>query len=319
MKQDQMLQKNLRMMTRGAYDLQKLRVQTGLRLVATLKLKMGQEPGEKEEDADIEKEAMKVLVNVRKDMALISEWAAKNVTSIKPKNFKGEGLISSYTEYQLALNYLALEKQEECQFKAIEAVLDGFPIYTEFLKDVRGCGTAMSAMIISEFDIYKARYPSSMWKYAGLDVAPDGQGRSRRAEHLVDVEYENKAGDVTTRKSITYNPMLKTKLVGVLGSGMLKAGIRNQKDGDNKVVLIDGQKQQVYLSKYAKIYVDYKNRLDNRPDLKDESKGHRHNMAVRYMVKMFILDLYKVWRELEGLEVAPPYHVAKLGLRDHAA
>ena len=46
----------------------------------------------------------------------------------------------------------------------------------------------MAGVLISEFDIHRARYPSSMWKYAGLDVARDGRGRSRKAEHLVEVE-----------------------------------------------------------------------------------------------------------------------------------
>ena len=47
-------------------------------------------------------------------------------------------------------------------------------------------------------------------------------------------------------------------------------------------------------------YDNYKNRLENSPAHTEKSKGHRHNMAIRYMVKMFIIDLYKVWRTVEG-------------------
>jgi hypothetical protein len=46
---------------------------------------------------------------------------------------------------------------------------------------------------------------------------------------------------------------------------------------------------------------------------KEKSKGHRHNMAIRYMIKIFLIDLYKNWRALEGLPVAPSYAEAKLG------
>jgi hypothetical protein len=46
---------------------------------------------------------------------------------------------------------------------------------------------------------------------------------------------------------------------------------------------------------------------------KEKSKGHRHNMAVRYMIKIFLIDLYNEWRSLEGLPVAPTYNEAKLG------
>jgi len=98
---------------------------------------------------------------------------------------------------------------------------------------------------------------------------------------------------------ISFNPFLKTKLVGVLGSSFLRAGVK-----DNP---------------YRAIYDNYKNRLENSPAHTEKSKGHRHNMAIRYMVKMFIIDLYKVWRTVEGLEVYPPYHEAKLGLKHGGA
>jgi hypothetical protein len=50
----------------------------------------------------------------------------------------------------------------------------------------------------------------------------------------------------------------------------------------------------------------------------EKSKGQRHNMAMRYMVKMFLIDLYTKWRTLEGLPVSVPYSEAKLGIK-HAA
>ena len=44
-----------------------------------------------------------------------------------------------------------------------------------------------------------------------------------------------------------------------------------------------------------------------------KSKAHRHNAAMRVMVKAFLLELYKQWRPLEGLPVVPPYAEAVLG------
>jgi hypothetical protein len=44
------------------------------------------------------------------------------------------------------------------------------------------------------------------------------------------------------------------------------------------------------------------------------TKGHRHNMAIRYMVKEFLADLWTIWRTLEGLETKPRYAEAKLGI-----
>jgi len=128
-----------------------------------------------------------------------------------------------------------------------------------------------------------------------LDVAADGRGRSRRKEHLIDVQYADSNGEEQTRQSITFNPFLKTKLIGVLGPSFLRCGPDNQ---------------------YAKIYYDYKRRLENHATYRDVSKGHRHSMAIRYMIKRFLADLYAAWRPLEGLPVYDPYETAKLGM-DH--
>jgi hypothetical protein len=283
---------NIRAIVRGAYDIQKLRIQTGLRIVATFKKKLGQEPSTKETELDTE--AKKLLAELRVYYQRITDGIAE-CKGRKLKQFKGEGLIDSLSEYALIDQYEHLAKTEHEQFAFLEQMLKEAPIYNEFLLKVIGVGPAMAGVIISEIDIAKAKYASSIWKYAGLDVV-DGKGRSRKAEHLVDVEYKTKEGEVTTRKSITFNPFLKTKLVGVLGASFLRC--KN--------------------SPYRTIYEGYKHRLENHPDHQEKTKGHRHNMAIRYMIKMFLKDLYIEWRTLEGLPVAPDYAEAKLGLK-HAA
>ena len=64
---------------------------------------------------------------------------------------------------------------------------------------------------------------------------------------------------------------------------------------------------------YAKFFYDYRNRL--KSEGWGKSDGHRKNAAIRYMVKMFLLDLYKEWRTLEGLPVREPYAEEYLGKR----
>jgi hypothetical protein len=279
---------NLKTIVRGAYDIQKNRIQTGNRLVGNFKAKLGQAPSEKE--ATIDKEGQQVLLNLRRSHKLLTEGVA---SFPRQATFKGDEVISDYTELCLVDNYLELEAQEKNHFKRLGHILKDYPIYTEFLDGVKGIGPAMAGVIISEVDITKAEYPSSLHKYAGLDVASDGQGRSRRKEHLEDSEYKDKEGKVQVKKGITFNPFLKTKLTGVLGASFLK-------QSPDKCV-------------YRKIYDDYKHRLEHMDAHKEKSKGHRHNMAIRYMIKMFLIDLYNEWRPLEGLPVAPTYTEAKLG------
>ena len=279
---------NLKTIVRGAYDIQKNRIQTGNRLVANFKAKLGQAPSEKEDTIDAD--GQQILANLRRSHKLLTEGVA---TFPRQATFKGDEVISSYTELCLVANYLELEDQEKTHFRRLGNILKDYPIYNNFLTGVVGVGPAMAGVVISEIDITKAEYPSSLHKYAGLDVAGDGQGRSRRKEHLEDSEYVDADGVVQTKKGITFNPFLKTKLVGVLGSSFVK--------------------QSPDKCKYRKVYDDYKHRIENMDAHKEKSKGHRHNMAVRYMIKIFLIDLYNEWRALEGLPVAPTYTEAKLG------
>jgi len=279
--------KILKTMVSGCYDMQGSRIMAGNRIVANFRAKLGQEPSTKTED--MEKEAKKLLDVIKRDYKKITDGVVTKLPLMK--NFKAQGVISDYTELCLLKQYFELESTEDAHFRMLEKLLDDHPIYNEFLKKVKGCGPAMSAVIISQFDIFKAKYVSSMWVYAGVDVVTeDGQGRSKRAEHLVEVEYVTKDGELKKRKSITFNPFLKSKLVGVLASSFLRSK-----------------------SPYAEVYYNYKNRLENTPKHQEKTKAHRHNMAMRYMIKRFIADLYVQWKEIEGLEAAPEYSETKLG------
>lgn len=276
---------------RGAYDIQKLRIQMGLRIVSNFKAKLGQESGAPEEDLSLD--AKKILAQLRTDYDRLTDGIASLPMG---KKFKGGEIISTQTELCLMSQYFDLEKSEKNHFKYLEKILSEYPIYTQFLKGVKGVGAAMAGVIISEIDIKKCKYPSSLWMYAGLDVAADGKGRSRKSEHLVPKTYTNAEGEIKETVGITFNPFLKTKLVGVLGGSFLKSK-----------------------SPYADIYNNYKNRLENHEAHKEKTKGHRHNMAIRYMVKIFLCDLYVAWRNVEGLPVSATYQEGKLKHKHDAA
>ncbi len=286
-------QHQLRILVRGAYDLQKLRIQAGNRIAANFKAKLGQAPSKSE--ATIDPEAQKILKILRASYKRLTDGL---VRFPNPKGFEGDEVISNFTDLCLVSQYVELLGREEDHFKRLEFILTEFPIYDKYLREVRGIGPAMAGVLISEIDIHKAKHSSSLWAYGGLDVAGDGAGRSRRKEHLIRIKYKAKDGTEKERDSITFNPFLKTKLLGVLGPSFLRAK-----------------------SPYREHYDNYKHRLESRPDFTEgdkKPKGHRHNAAIRYMVKMFLIDLYVKWRTLEGLLVSAPYHEAKLGHK-HAA
>lgn len=171
--------------------------------------------------------------------------------------------------------------------KKISKVIEYFPIWTEFLEDVKGVGSTLAAALISEIDIEKAKYPSSLWKYCGYDVTDDGEGRSKKKKHLVTKIYEDSEGNEVEAKGITYNPNAKN-IAWKIGKQMLMSR-----------------------SPYKRIYNERKEYEKNRDE--DISDGHAHARALRYMIKQFLKELHVRWRKLEGLEISEPWIVKQEG------
>jgi len=377
-------------MVRGIYDVQKMRIQCGNRVAINFKDKLMDMSEMAVMDKEEQKKVLdKILSKIEKEYKRITDGIVviENEGSAKlpsKKNFQPQDIITDYNELILVDQYMNLIGVEEKAFRQLEGVLKQYPIYTDFLSKVSGIGPAIAGVIMSEIDIYKSTYVSSIWRYAGLDVLTigvytDSKGvehrinvedfqellmsqenpdepiyykgylvreeqvtASRKEECLVTVEYLDKEKVLQTRRGIRYNPFLKTKLIGILGSSFLKSGRTfvdgkqmsslNRKelavklgykasnsDDDNTQESVDkfltkmGYVVKNVYSKYGQSYYDYRNRLNNHPKHKDKTPKHKHNMAVRYAVKRFLVDLYLVWRQMEGLPVTEEYSVAKLG------
>jgi hypothetical protein len=93
---------------------------------------------------------------------------------------------------------------------------------------------------------------------------------------------------------LPYNAFLRVKLVGVLGPVLIKSG-----------------------SPWRKVYDDRKLRTQSMGWGKND--GHRHQDAIRYMIKYLLMDIHSKWREHEGLLVREPYSVEKLGMAPHSS
>lgn len=221
---------------------------------------------------------------------------------------------------------ISTSKIEKKLEKEIKKIVKSVPVYNEFLLNVRGCAHLMSAACLSELDIYKAENVSKMWQFAGLN---SGLVKGKKIVKIIKStdtsrlirSYENKKGEkcgiILTDEMIRgdkltagfiapFNQWLRTKLIGVLAGGMVKA--QNGEKGKNYAI---------------DFYYPYKHRLEQSENevmhlgkmtaWKDVSKGHRDSAAKRYMIKMFLKDLYVAWRTLEGLPVREPYQEQYLG------
>jgi hypothetical protein len=304
----------IKAMVRGCYDLQMLRMQMGLRLAANFRAKLGLTEEAESEDAEAKKkEAEKIIDRLKAEYGKLTEGLARRREIPRREDFVGEELISTYAELVLYHQFEQMKKEEERQFKLLGELIEEVPIWQHYLKDQRGIGPPMAGVLITTLDPHKARYISSFWKFAGLDLGPDGSGRSRRQEHLVERKYIDRNGNEATRMGVTYDPWLKTKLF-VLASSFMRLG-----------------------SPWVEVYRGYKHRLETDParekctvvewkkrrkageDVKHLWTPERIDTASkRYMVKAFLADLWVNWRRLEGLPITEPYAVAKLGRPPHS-
>lgn len=295
----------LRVMVRSAYALQKLRIQTGLRLCANLRQKLKTDP----DDDELPEEAKALIKELYASYRLLTEGAAKRRTLPRERGFKGEGVITDFAELVIAHTYFELERQERECFRLLEEVLDPIPIYDTWLRDQRGIGPAMAGVLISYFDPHKANTVSKFWAFAGLDVGPGNLARSRRKEHLVERTYTDRHGEERTKLSTTFDPWVQSKLMGALSASLLRQN-----------------------SPYRKHYDAYRHRKETDPTIRkgtladkkaERATGHSgediwhplriHRASLRYMVKQFIADFWEQWRLLEGLPVRPTYHQEKQG------
>jgi len=278
----------LKMIVSSFYDMQKQRVAVGNRIVGNFLLRIGGKETMEKDDDD-----KKLIIEITKEYQTMADalTSPKKIRSCFES--KREGFITTEHEWTMVTTYLSYREAEKKLMKDIKRYVEDFPLYQNFLEHISGCGPAMSAVIITCFDPYVAKHVSSFWKYAGLDVI-DGEGRSRKKRHQIIEKYVDRNQDIDWKFSISYNAFLKAKLCGVLAISFLRCGKGS--------------------SKYNTIYYDYKDRLTNSEKHKTKSDGHRHAMAMRYMIKMFVADVWVQMRSIEELPITEPYHEAKLGL-----
>lgn len=317
-------------LVRSAYQMQKTRIQMGNRLVASFRQKLGLD-----NDEPTSKQEKNVLREVKQRYKLVTEGIArKQVRKAKDKRFTYDSVISDHAEVSLCTTYFRLTDSERDLFEAVKRKVESYPIWDAFFQDVNGIGPKMTSVMISEFDPTKGKYVSSFWAYAGLDTVEtwhryeDGEyqkvekppsnatvdhesgratlngkqwrtkriARSKRDQHREEEEYEAADGTTKTRETITYNPFLHDKLLGVAGPCMVRGR-----------------------GHYKDVYDDYKHRIKNMDRHESKSDGHIHRMAIRYMVKMMVKDLYNEWRPLVRMPVYDPYSRAKLDKQPHGA
>ncbi|MEM0011267.1 MAG: hypothetical protein QXT84_06205 [Candidatus Bathyarchaeia archaeon] len=210
-----------------------------------------------------------------------------------------------------------LEHWEELLVKQLHTLLQNDPVYRR-LVSVRGIGTVLAAGLLAWLDpvphwsnctIAKVnercaepaggferynrngppfcaharwidpKHPSSFWRYAGYHVVKEADGTTHAARRMVGVR-----GDWNTR----------------LHTHCFKVGDSFIKHNTPIYRTIYDEMKQVYLS-----------RFEAMPEVERPRgwKAIADRRASHYMIKQFLVDLWVVWRECEGLPTTSQYSV----------
>ena len=224
-----------------------------------------------------------------------------------------------------------LASAEKHALSNVAYALKRIPFYMNVLSDkvrYRGLGPTMAGVILSSFDIHREEMVSQLWSFAGLAPVPCFRCSKCKGElvtrknakgyfHVEDWYFSNNGCGENTKdrnssvdeseaylnsksahpvkgEKLHYNKWLRAKLCGVLGGCLIKSK-----------------------SPWSKFYYDYKNR--KMQEGWGRSDNHRHKAAIRYMIKMLLLDIWKEWRAHEGLSVRPSYQEQYLNHTHHAS
>lgn len=201
----------------------------------------------------------------------------------------------------------------------------------KFFSSNPGVGSIVPARIIGETNIFRADTASKLWQYYGLNPGlvrgikrvPNNEytekmgqivgiiptPKSKKPDLLVRTDHPVRGDKLTKGFVAPFNTSMRMALCGIMGPNLMK-----YKDKKN------GNARSRYVVDY---YLPYKNRLEHSENLvlecgkkvewRKATPMHRHRAAIRYMVKMFVIDLHKAWRTALGLEVRAPYSEGKLG------
>ncbi len=232
----------------------------------------------------------------------------------------------------------------------IEAQLEKMEVYRVFLRDVFGCGSVVAGYLLSEIDIRREGLkPSGVRRYCGYAVIdgkaerprkdnqrwiPAEQARNRKPHALkeLDKRETDNGTEVLVKMPLCYNAMLKSRLWQML-QAMRKNASKFTACAEHEKVrppsTASKEKKEAFAliadgcaecrntkiphgktNKYLEVWYNAKRAAQTMQGMKP---GKADSKGMRKAVDLFLLDLYTVWRSIEGLDVWPSYYASRRG------
>lgn len=214
----------------------------------------------------------------------------------------------------LGRTYRRQWEQEEEMARLLEERLALHPAWP-WLRRVRGIGPTLAGKLVARLDVTRAETPSSFWAYCGLATVPG-------------VEY--RCGTCGLSGAFPERQPVPGRHVAPGGTGACPGRLEPVPGGDGVRVAQPrpGRGERSAYDRHAKktcyligtsflrsggaferYYRDERRKLDaTRPGW---AEGRRHLTALRKTEKLFLAQLWIVWREALGLSLTRPYAHAR--------
>jgi hypothetical protein len=191
----------------------------------------------------------------------------------------------------------------------IFAIVREHELWQSWLVDVKGIGPILAGGYLAGIgDIGRFETISKLWAYSGQHTVPNTperaeaawQARVRKAEF--DARKTGKEPVVPTRPTFQPARLSPRRVKGERANWSPFLSVVCWKTGESFV-----KTRGAYRAEYDRERAKYER---TRPDTSD---GHRHNMAKRATVKLFMAHLWETWRTLDGLPIRAAYVIDQLG------
>ncbi len=283
--------RDLRWIADAYEQAQRVRVETGERIRAIL-----QGRDERGDAVEVPTSATKVLVEIRRG--------------------ESDGPVPL-----LGRTYRRHADEERELRRAMMAALADHPAWP-WLSRVKGIGATLAAKLLARLDITRAPSPSSFWAYCGLATVPGIEYRCATCGLRASFPTRYKV------KGAHIRPDTKQSCAGVLTPFRgPEAGVRVAQPrpaSGEKATYDQYAKKVCYLigvsflrsgAAYEQYYRDQRARLER--ERRGWTAGRIHFAALRKTEKLFLAQLWTVWREAVGLPTTSPYAQGVLGREDY--
>jgi len=214
-------------------------------------------------------------------------WALKKVLKVPSKDIE-------YYEQNVHQKIDHLENWLEGE---ILKKLNDYPIYAEWLKNIKGIGPRLAGSLIAIInDITRFKTISALWSYAGLGL--DAKGNIVKKKKGQDAKWNHRLKMTLWKVGESF---VKTK--GGYRALYEQSRKHYDKQYPKKMLFVDENGKPILNKEGKKIY--------------KYTKGHKYNMAKRWTVKMFLSHLFEKWYEVKGLKAAAPYILMKEKQNNH--